>query len=152
MDSPDLERLFAYDAWANREALKSIRNAGQQERPLKLIAHVIAAQRLWMARMRRDQSPMPVWPELTIDQCAAEISTLEKEWQKFLRAADLNADSSYQNTKGESFTSRIGDILTHVIMHGAYHRGQIAAAIRAASSEPAYTDFIHCVRQGFVGS
>ena len=31
----------------------------------------------------------------------------------------------------------------HVIMHSAYHRGQIAADVRAAGLTPAYTDFIH---------
>ena len=64
--------------------------------------------------------------------------------------SDLTAQASYQNSKGEKFSSRQADILMHVVMHGAYHRGQIAAAIRAAGSEPAYTDFIHCIRQGFL--
>jgi uncharacterized damage-inducible protein DinB len=35
-------------------------------------------------------------------------------------------------------------------MHSTYHRGQIAAAMRQAGATPAYTDFIHAVRQGFV--
>jgi len=48
------------------------------------------------------------------------------------------------------WTSTVGDILTHVAMHGAYHRAQIAAAVRESGREPAYTDFIHAVRQGFV--
>ena len=40
------------------------------------------------------------------------------------------------------------DILTHVTMHSAYHRGQIAADVRVAGFTPAYTDFIHAVRTG----
>jgi uncharacterized damage-inducible protein DinB len=35
-------------------------------------------------------------------------------------------------------------------MHSAYHRGQAALEMRAAGIQPAYTDFIHGVRQGFV--
>ena len=42
------------------------------------------------------------------------------------------------------------DILAHVVLHSAYHRGQIAAAVRAGGGEPAYTDMIHAVRQGLV--
>jgi uncharacterized damage-inducible protein DinB len=38
----------------------------------------------------------------------------------------------------------------HVIMHSAYHRGQIAADTRAAGFTPAYTDFIHAIRNEFV--
>jgi uncharacterized damage-inducible protein DinB len=56
----------------------------------------------------------------------------------------------YQNSKGENWKSRIDDILMHVITHSAYHRGQIAADMRSAGMNPAYTDFIHSVRQGFV--
>jgi uncharacterized damage-inducible protein DinB len=44
----------------------------------------------------------------------------------------------------------VGDILTHVVAHSAYHRGQIAAAVRAAGGAPAYTDFIHAARRGLV--
>jgi uncharacterized damage-inducible protein DinB len=36
----------------------------------------------------------------------------------------------YRNTKGEFWTSTMGDILTHVIIHSAYHRGQIASAVQ----------------------
>jgi len=150
MDSSDLLRLFTYDAWANREALAAIGSAAQRERATKLLAHIIAAEWLWLARMRREAQPMPVWPELTPEQCAAEIVKLESEWKTFLSRLDLTAQASYQNSKGDNFSSRNSDILMHVVMHGAYHRGQIAAAIRAAGGEPAYTDFIHCIRQGFV--
>ena len=115
-----------------------------------MLAHIIAGNWLWLSRMRREKSPMDVWPELSLEQCAAEISRLGDEWQKFLRTADLSVQSGYQNSKGEQFSSRNGDILMHVVMHGAYHRGQIAAAVRAAGSEPAYTDFIHCIREGFM--
>ena len=56
------------------------------------------------------------------------------------------------NSKGEPWTSRVEDILLHVVMHSAYHRGQIASDVRASGHTPAYTDFIHCVRQGFIES
>jgi uncharacterized damage-inducible protein DinB len=35
-------------------------------------------------------------------------------------------------------------------MHSAYHRGQIASLMRAGGGIPAYTDFIHAVRQGLI--
>ena len=36
------------------------------------------------------------------------------------------------------------------VMHGAYHRAQVAAVIRESGGEPAYTDFIHAARQGLL--
>lgn len=57
---------------------------------------------------------------------------------------------TYSNTKGQQWTSSVGDVLTHVVMHAAYHRAQIAAELRRAGHTPAYTDFVHATRQGFV--
>ena len=64
--------------------------------------------------------------------------------------AGLSHPVSYRNSKGENWTNRKDDILLHVIMHSAYHRGQIATDMRAAGFTPASTDFIHGVRQGLV--
>jgi uncharacterized damage-inducible protein DinB len=44
----------------------------------------------------------------------------------------------------------VEDVLTHVLLHSAYHRGQIASQMRAGGEEPAYTDFIHATRQGLI--
>ena len=154
-----LTRLFAYDAWANREVLSGLRSlATPQPRPLRLMAHVFASQRLWMARLEpnssvQDPKTLPVWPDLTMEQCDTQAAGLEALWKNYLAVrteADLAETASYQNTKGEPWTSRKDDILMHLITHSAYHRGQAAAAVRAAGFTPAYTDFIHCIRQGFV--
>ena len=64
--------------------------------------------------------------------------------------ADLAELVTYQNSQGETWSSRKDDILMHLITHSAYHRGQVAVAVRAAGFTPAYTDYIHSIRQGFV--
>jgi uncharacterized damage-inducible protein DinB len=73
-----------------------------------------------------------------------------KDHLNTLQEADLEGSVTYKNTKGEPWTSRADDILMHVIMHSAYHRGQIASDMRAAGFTPASTDFILAIRQGFV--
>jgi uncharacterized damage-inducible protein DinB len=62
----------------------------------------------------------------------------------------LGEEIPYVNSLGEAWTNRAGDLLEHAVLHGVYHRGQIAAALRRAGCEPAYTDFVHAVRRGFV--
>ena len=37
-------------------------------------------------------------------------------------------------------------VLTHVALHGSYHRGQIAALIRSGGDEPINTDYIMWLR------
>ena len=155
MDTIDsFRRLFAYDEWANREALASLASAGTPPaRALRLMAHVAAAERLWLERSRGERQSMPVWPELSLDECAAHLAELPGLWRDYLASltpARLAESVAYTNSKGEPWTSVRADVLTHVVMHSAYHRGQVALDVRAAGATPAYTDFIHAVRQGLV--
>jgi uncharacterized damage-inducible protein DinB len=148
-----ISRLFIYDDWANREVLEAIRVAGSPLRPLKLVSHILSAERLWLERMKGLAQTFPVWPDFSLSQCEEQAAELHSLWTEFLSPANQGALSipvSYKNTKGESFTSEKEDVLLHVITHSAYHRGQIASDMRAAGFTPAYTDFIHAVRQRFV--
>jgi uncharacterized damage-inducible protein DinB len=149
-----LRREFAYDEWANREVLRAIRAAGAgDERSLQLMSHVLAAEQVWLDRLKQQPQSVPVWPKPDLAQCEALASELGGKWLQFLdliTAGDISLSISYKNSKGETWTSTIADVLTHVVMHSAYHRGQVASHMRAIGQTPAYTDFIHGVRQGFV--
>lgn len=147
-----LRRQFIYDAWANREVLSAIRAAaGENKRSLQLMSHILAAERLWLERLQQVPQSVPVWPEHTLQHCDSEAAELEKQWLDYLKLPnDLSRPIAYKNTKGEAWSSTVGDILTHVVMHSAYHRGQIASHMRESGQTPAYTDFIHGVRQGHV--
>lgn len=149
-----LRKEFVYDAWANQEVLGAIRATGAENtRPLQLMSHILAAERVWLERLRQEPQSVPVWPEPDLAQCEAEAAKLASQWHEYLdlvTAGDVSLTISYKNSKGESWTSAIVDVLTHVVMHSAYHRGQIASYMRSIGQTPAYTDFIHGVRQGMV--
>jgi uncharacterized damage-inducible protein DinB len=147
-----LRRQFIYNGWANGDVLHAIRAAaGENKRSLQLMSHILAAERVWLERLKQQPQSVPVWPEPDFAWCQAEAQSLEKLWLEYLATvADLSQTISYKNTKGEAWTSSIADVLTHVVMHSAYHRGQIASHMREKGQTPAYTDFIHAVRQKFV--
>ena len=63
-----------------------------------------------------------------------------------LDEAALARNVHYTNSAGLEFDSTVGDILLHVALHGAYHRGQIALLVRAGGSAPAPTDYIQFTR------
>jgi uncharacterized damage-inducible protein DinB len=144
-----LRRQFFYDGWANREVLNAIRAAGDEDRrSLQLMAHILAAGRVWLERLKKVPQSVPVWPQSNLAGCETEAKKLESEWLEYMNTvADLSQTVTYKNTKGEEWSSSIGDVLTHVLMHSAYHRGQIASHMREQGHTPAYTDFIHAVRQ-----
>jgi uncharacterized damage-inducible protein DinB len=148
-----LRRQFAYDEWANREVLGALESSAPAGRPLQLLAHILSAERLWLERIRKQPQSLPVWPDFTHDQCERQIVDLARLWREFLgqlSSARLTDRVSYQNSKGEAWTSTVADVLTHVVLHSAYHRGQIASQVRGGGEAPAYTDFIHATRQGLI--
>jgi len=149
-----LRRQFVYEAWANREVLLAVRaSQSENKRELQLMAHILSAQRLWLERLTQQTQSLPVWPKFDLAECethAAELGRLWREYFESLPPSLLSQMISYKNTKGEPWTDTVQDILTHVLMHSAYHRGQIASQMRASGQTPAYTDFIHAVRQGLI--
>ena len=154
MDASDFRRLFRYDRWANDEVAKALSAKNAPAKSVNWMAHIIGAEALWLARIEKRPAPMPVWPKIGAEELGPQAESLHKSWQEFLaneNDAALNSTCDYVNSKGERFTSAIADILMHVVMHSAYHRGQIAADMRASGVEPSYTDFIHAVRQGKLG-
>jgi uncharacterized damage-inducible protein DinB len=104
-----------------------------------------------MARLRRRPQALPVWPELDLATCGQYLEELSRTWPEYLDdAPDATEKIPYTNSKGETWTSTVEEILTHVVIHSAYHRGQIASDVRANGGVPAYTDYIHAVRNGLI--
>lgn len=117
------------------------------------MAHILGAGEVWYTRIRGQKPALAVWPELDVQGCHEHETRLHALWSKYLDEVNSNQLSttvSYKNSKGELWTSKVSDILLHVVMHSAYHRGQIAADTRAAGYMPAYTDFIQAVRGGLI--
>jgi uncharacterized damage-inducible protein DinB len=145
-------RMLRYDGWANAATLASLR-AGAPPPALRWLGHIVGSERLWLGRLTGEPSDMAVWPELELDAIEAQLDRLARAWPAYLgtlAAEDLGEGVGYRNSRGEFWSSTVGDILTHLVTHSAYHRGQIAAAVRAAGVEPPYTDYIHAVRRGLV--
>jgi uncharacterized damage-inducible protein DinB len=58
----NLRRQFAYDAWANGEVLAAIKADGAglaAAQPLKLLAHILSAERLWLERLTQTATSKP---------------------------------------------------------------------------------------------
>ncbi len=146
-----LERWFAYDHWANRETLRSLQRWPSGERTRKLVAHIAATEQLWYERLLARPQSLPVWPDLTLEQSADLLDGMAARWREYLAGLSpegLQAVKGYTNSRGEPWKNTVQDVLVHVVMHSVYHRGQIAAAVRAGGGEPAYTDFIEAARRG----
>jgi uncharacterized damage-inducible protein DinB len=149
-----LQRQFEHDFWANREEVRTLAALNDPPAPaLKLLAHIVAAQWLWLDRLQRNPQRIAVWPQLSLSDYSAQLLQLQQAWCTYLAGLseeDLTKACSYTNSKGEAWESNVIDILAQVILHSAHHRGQIATELRRSGNVPTPVDYIHAVRQGFV--
>lgn len=143
--------LFEYDSTVNRQVLELLRNLPSvDEKTRKIFVHLISAKKVWIKRLNHENlSDIAIWPDLNWDECEALIEENSKAYRNYLAdksEEDLAESIHYQNSKGVEFVTPIRDILLHVLVHGGYHRGQIAKAVRESGGEPINTDYIMYVR------
>jgi len=143
-------RLYKHVEWANGRVLESLRSArNPQKRDIELYAHILGAEHVWLARINGETPRLAVWPVLRLDECEKlgrdNVGAFDDLLSR-LTPGLLERSITYRNSAGDEFTSTIEDMLTQVAMHGAYHRGQIAASIRAAGDVPSPTDYIAFAR------
>lgn len=148
-----LQRLFEHMFWADRRVLDLLNRTpiARQQESVRLITHVLAAERVWLLRLRgEDSSVQPIWPELTLVELNAMHAANETGYTRLLEGLapeDLEREVEYVNSQGTPFQTPVLDILTHVALHGGYHRGQLARAVQGAGEEPVNTDYITFVRE-----
>lgn len=147
---PYLRRLYEHLFWADARAL-SLSEHALGERGLTLLAHLLAAEAVWLARLQgRESQGMPIWPSLSLAECTALAGENRLGYTAYLAALPESALSepvTYRNSTGQEFHTAPLDILTHVALHGSYHRGQIMQDVRGAGAEPVSTDYIVWVRE-----
>ncbi len=144
--------LYEYDNYQNREVLTMLREL--QERDTKardVFAHILQTKKIWLWRMEgKDYKSLNIWPELTWEECGKLLEENHKDWAAFigrLRDDDLLQNVVFQDSEGVEYHMPVRDILTHVLIHGGYHRGQIAQTVRSVGGEPVNTDYIRYARK-----
>ncbi|MCB1218669.1 DinB family protein [bacterium] len=144
---PMLKRLLHHDMWANHRAIEMSRALPEEsERCRKLMAHILTSKKMWLGRIHDTQDgKLDSWPDLSwqqVDDLLAEMNVAVPAYLDSLSEDDLSRVISYVNPRGMNISVRLGDIITHSMLHGQYHRAQIATSVREAGGEPVMTDFI----------
>jgi len=152
----DLLEHLAYSAWASQRLVHAaselteaelLRDFQTSDRSvLGTLVHTFAADRVWLARMRR--SPhlqysseadyhLPVlqndWPELHRQW---------NEWLTDLSDEAVRADLSYHDMRGNVWTQPIGKLVLHVVNHATHHRGQVSGFLRVMGKVPPVLDLV----------
>jgi len=136
--------LFEYSHHFNQKLSEVFDNNPDKtsEKATKLFNHILNAHHIWNNRIEKNQASLGVW-EINAIQ---ELKVIDKRnYQKsiqILENVELSEIISYQNSKGQTFSNSIQDILFHIINHSTYHRGQIATEFKQMGLEPLTTDYI----------
>ena len=144
-----VRRRFRHHAWAGSALLRVIADRPAPD-ALRPFAHALAADRVWHHRLAGASTDgLEIWPALDVAGCRALLRATTADWLDYLGGdPDLDATVTYQNSRGEPFESAVRDVLDHVLLHAAHHRGQANAALRAAGAVPRPLDFIVWARSG----
>ncbi|MCK6543045.1 DinB family protein [bacterium] len=147
-----LQTQWAYDRWADARTYASIRALGMgRARSVQLFSHLVEAKRLWFLRITGEYKHVKgVWNDWSLEECESQLQTVERQWIDFMTSQTddaLENTITYTNTQGQSFSNTINEIITHVLYHSTYHRGQIAMEVRKAGGTPAQTDYITFCRE-----
>jgi len=145
-----LRRLWAHSVWSDAAIAAAI-NGPPPPSPdaVREYAHVLGAEEIWLARLEGRSTTLAVWPDESSEVLATAARRIHQGYEKYLaglRDEDLATLVAYTNTAGRAFETSVVDIVTHVALHGQYHRGKVNLLLRQSGATPAPVDYIGFVR------
>jgi uncharacterized damage-inducible protein DinB len=143
-----IRKLWGHCQWADAAVFNAVRECPNDSEVWREYAHILGAEAVWLARLERRVSQVPVWPTLTVDdaeQLRAAIITGYDALIAGLSVESLAEAVTYRNSKGAEFTTPIVDMLLQVLLHGQFHRGKINVLLRQTIDTAAPVDYISYV-------
>jgi hypothetical protein len=81
--------LFNYDKYASEVILKAMIDAGKPEKTVRIKAHMLAVQEVWLKRCRHvPLNSYTLWPEPNADAFANDIVKYNKGWLELIEGVD----------------------------------------------------------------
>ena len=148
---------LAYTSWANHQVLDAVttlpaeqftRGMGSSFASVRdTLVHVMWAEWIWLERWEgrspREVFDAAVFPTpATIRQRWEEI---EAQRDRFLGRMPGGAEQQrlgYVNTRGERWEYTLAQMMQHVVIHSAYHRGQVVTLLRQLGAAAPTTDYL----------
>ncbi|HEY2866963.1 MAG TPA: DinB family protein [Pyrinomonadaceae bacterium] len=145
-----LRELFRYDDWANRRMIVAVKESGS-DRCRQILAHLLTTEDEYLARLfGKDSTGFDFWPDLSIEECGELARTVAEKYEKLMRHFDdegLDLWTRYRTSEGIPHENNFRDMLTHVIIHSATHRGNLMLKLREEGFEPPKIDYIIYLRE-----
>ncbi|MGG1688938.1 DinB family protein [Heyndrickxia ginsengihumi] len=152
------KQLVRYHIWANQQLISHLKTLPSELFHTKVesvfptlaetFGHIISVDYVWLSRINKEKpSKIQKWTFQTVAEVEKALSELKMKYKlMFQKEDDITRMVSYKNTKGELFTQTLFELIQHIVNHGTYHRGNLAAMIRQLGYQGTSTDYITFLR------
>ena len=153
-----LAPLFAYKSWANNQLFNMLATVTAEEHAptvhmaIRMLNHIYVVDRIFQAHLQGEPhgyatTNTEATPELGELQFAvAECDHWFEQYSASVTGAQLRESIPFRFTDGDSGTMTREEMLHHIALHGAYHRGNVGQMIKSIGLAPPrdlYTKFLH---------
>lgn len=148
-----LKSLLAYQAWASDELVERLagmdpaRDAGQRHAALRLMNHIHVVSRIFAAHLKGvahgyvgDNTPDTPQP-LELRVALAEVDRWYLDYLETVSEQGLADLVAFTFTDGDKGCMTRQEMLTHVVLHGGYHRGEIGRMLAAVAVSPPWDTY-----------
>jgi len=145
-----LRHLYAYNDWANRRMIVSLKSA-ESERSRVILAHLLITEKEYYERLYgKDSTGFDFWPTLSLEECGTLARENAQAFETLLRRFEedgLDIRAKYRTSEGIPYENTFRELLSHVLVHSSIHRGNIILKLRADGFEPPKIDYIIYLRE-----
>jgi uncharacterized damage-inducible protein DinB len=156
-----LRTHLAYTTWASRRLVDAAARLGPEELTrdfqtadqsvLRTLAHVFAADRVWLARLTQAPTPQFITePDYSLAVLQNDWPALLDRWRQWaagLTDASAQAIVAYKDMKGNPYSQPLWQVVLHVVNHGTHHRGQVSGFLRVLGHTPPPLDLVFYYRE-----
>ena len=148
-----LKSLLVYQAWANDELLEKLtgldprRNANERHAALRLMNRIHVVSRIFAAHLtgvahgyasdNTDETPEPA----ELRAATAESDRWYLDYIDTVLEQQLAEPVAFAFTDCDRGRMTTQEILTHVVLHGSYHRGEIGRMLAAIAVSPPWDTY-----------
>ena len=148
-----LRDMLAYQAWANAELAEKLagmdpaRDAGERHAIIRLMSHIHVVSRIFAAHLQgvahgyasdnTEETPEPA----ALRAALAEVDGWYLDYLETVAEQGLADPVAFTFTDGDRGCMTRQEMLTHVVLHGSYHRGEIGRTLAGIAASPPWDTY-----------
>ena len=145
-----LRQLYIYNDWANWRIISSLKS-NDCEKGREILAHLLITEKEYFERLYgKDSTGFDFWQNLSLEECEDLAHETAENYDRLLKRFDeegLNLRAKYKTSEGVAYENTFRELLSHVLVHSATHRGNIVIKLREEGFTPPKIDYIIYLRQ-----